>query len=70
MRLYYLLKGHYIETDAENETGLTKDDVQRVTSLVKDVDIEELRSDIVLQVEAELFQGNTMLLSGTSMTLE
>ena len=35
----------------------TKDDVQREISLVKDVDIEELRSDIVLQVEAE---GKTM----------
>ena len=31
---------------------------ERVISLVKDVDIEEHRSDIVLQVEAELFQGN------------
>ena len=32
---------------------------ERVISLVKDVDIEEHRSDIVLQVEAELFLGNT-----------
>ena len=34
--------------------------MQHVISFVKDVDIEELRSDIVLQVEAELFLGNMM----------
>ena len=39
---------------------VVKGDVQCEISLVKDIDIEELRSDIVLQVEAELFQGKTM----------
>ena len=45
---------------------VTKDDVQLVISLVKDVDIEELQSDIVLQVIAEFF----LVVCGTSMTLE
>ena len=34
---------------------VTKDNVQRVIWLVKNVDFEELQSDIVLQVKAELF---------------
>ena len=34
--------------------------MQHVISLVKDADIEEFSSDIVLQVEAELFLGKMM----------
>ena len=46
------------ETDAKKAKmrQVMKDNVQCVILLVKDTDIEELRSNIVLQVKAELFQ--------------
>ena len=50
-----------IETDAKKaKSEMGHEGRRHVISLVKDFDIEELRSDIVLQVKAELFLGKTM----------